>query len=148
VNLPATLLILLLSSLTSTLAAAPLSHETSDGPYTVYYSLFPTSFLQPEIAAAYGITRARDRALINIAVRETLADGSSRERAATVTGSRNDLVHRADLRFVEKREQGAIYYLAEVQFSGSPVLYFDLEVLPDPNRAPIRITFSQKMVAQ
>ena len=32
------------------------------GRYEVYYSLFASDFLRPEIARAYGIVRANDRA--------------------------------------------------------------------------------------
>jgi hypothetical protein len=59
------------------------------GAFEVHYSVFTSSFLQPGIAAAYGIVRARDRAVLNVAVRN--AAGSME---AQLTGTRGDLIRK------------------------------------------------------
>ena len=40
------------------------------GPYELHYSVVNTTFLNPRIAEAYGITRGEKRAFLNLAVRE------------------------------------------------------------------------------
>ena len=45
------------------------------GPYELHYSVVNTTFLAPEVASTYGIVRATDRAILNLAVREHPADG-------------------------------------------------------------------------
>ncbi len=38
------------------------------GQWDVHYILLPTTLLKPDVAASYGITRGRDRALLNVSV--------------------------------------------------------------------------------
>lgn len=151
-NLKNLLLYLLITVVTPSLLAAEQVFEKKSGPYTVYYSLFPSSFLKPEIAEAYGITRGKNRMVLNVSVRKALKqeEGSANSvgKSAIVRGSSSDLIHKTPLQFTEQREQGAIYYLAQIKFSGSSVLYFDLEVQPDPNVSPISIQFSKELVPE
>ena len=48
------------------LAAASRAEMRQFGSFEVHYSVFASSFLQPDIAAAYGIVRAKDLSLIHI----------------------------------------------------------------------------------
>jgi hypothetical protein len=118
--------------------------EKQSGDYTVYYSLFPSSFLQADIAASYGIIRARDRAILNISVRHTTGSGSEAQ-SALVKGTSSDLIHSRRLEFQEIREQDAVYYLAEVRVSNQATLYFDLQVQPDPNAPAIELRFNKEV---
>ena len=146
------LLFLLSTALTSSLLADEQPFEATAGPYTVYYSLFPSTFLRAEVAQAYGMVRAKNRAVLNVSVRERIDEGAqapTREKSAVVRGTSNDLIHKTPLQFTEVREQGALYYLAEVRFGGtSPRLYFDLQIEPDPGAPPIAISFSKQMSAE
>ena len=67
------------------------------GRYEVYYSIFASDFLRPEIARAYGIVRANDRAVLNVAVRRREPDGSSVPIKAAVEGTQSDLIYTLDL---------------------------------------------------
>lgn len=118
--------------------------EHKSGDYTIYYSLFPSSFLQAEVAGRYGLTRAKDRAILNISIRKDEGN-TSREQAALVRGTSSDLIHSLPLEFEEVREQGAIYYLAEVRTSSQATLYFDLQISPDPNAAAIELRFNREV---
>lgn len=118
--------------------------EQRSGEYTVYYSLFPSSFLLPEVAESTGITRARDRAILNVSVRRG-EGGDSREQSALVRGTSSDLIHSRELEFKEIREQGAIYYLAEIRVSSQAKVYFDLQVAPDPNKPAIEVRFNREV---
>jgi hypothetical protein len=120
-------------------------YEEKSGPFTVYYSLFPSTFITPDVAAAYDLTRGKNKAVLNVSVRKTLPDGSDQEQTAIVSGHHSDLIHKTPLQFTEIREQGAIYYLAQITITGSPILYFDLQVQPDPNSSAIPITFKQQL---
>ena len=62
------------------------------GPYKIHYSVVNTTFLDPKVAAAYGITRGKKKAILNIAIREQLDDGSDRAKAAIVNGRSWDLI--------------------------------------------------------
>jgi hypothetical protein len=134
----------LLFAITQTQAQQQQPFEKTSGDYTVHYSLFPSSFVQPDIAAAYGITRARDRVILNVSVRR-ISDGDNRAQSALVRGTSSDLIHSQSLEFREIREQGAIYYLAELRASSRATLYFDLNITPDPNAPAITVQFNREV---
>ncbi len=123
--------------------ATPLGAETRRfGDIEVHYSVFASSFLQPDVAAAYGIVRARDRAVVNVALR-----GPGGALAARIDGTRSDLIRKDALGFREIREDGAIYYLAEIKFISAETLYFDLAITPEGGTSALRLEFSQALHA-
>lgn len=115
------------------------------GDYEFHYSVFNSMFVQPEVAKHYGIVRARDNAVLNVAVRKKLADGSTKAQRAMVSGSSSDLVRRYDLKFKEVEEQDAIYYLAQFRHGKKETRDFRLQIQPDPNAAPYRLEFNDEL---
>lgn len=115
------------------------------GNYDVHYSVLNSTFIKPEVAEAYGIIRGKDRALINIAVRERLPKGESKPKRAIVSGSSSDLIHSAKLSFDEIQEQQAIYYIAELRFNNKELRTFTISIQPDPNIAPYTLKFSKTL---
>lgn len=101
------------------------------GPFELHYSVVNTTFLSPEVAAAYGITRGEKRAILNLAVREHLEE-TTRARPMRLRGSSRDLVQRQqELEFQEIRESGAIYYIAEFKFLNEEWLVFEVDFRPE-----------------
>jgi Domain of unknown function (DUF4426) len=102
------------------------------GAYEAHYSVVPTLFLKPDVAASYGITRGRDRALLNVSIIET----GRGPVVAGVTGTVRDLLgQRHALEFSESVEGDAVYYLATLRFTDGEHLAFAIEVeTPDGNR--------------
>ena len=99
------------------------------GPYELHYSVVNTTFLAPEIAAAYNITRSEKRAILNLAVRENLAEGSA-PRAMMLKGRTWDLIQNQSLEFKEIREGEAIYYIAEFAFINEEWRFFEMDFRP------------------
>ncbi|MDE0951118.1 MAG: DUF4426 domain-containing protein [Halioglobus sp.] len=99
------------------------------GPYELHYSVVNTTFLAPEIAAAYNITRSEKRAILNLAVREKLAEGSA-PRAMMLKGRTWDLIQNQSLEFKEIREGEAIYYIAEFAFINEEWRFFEMDFRP------------------
>ncbi len=142
--LPILLMMLLSSLLAGTSARAQQQFESKSGAYTVYHSLFPSSFLQPNIASSYNITRAKDRLVLNVSV--THGSGAeSRTQSARVSGTHSDLIHTMPIEFREIREKDAVYYVAEIRASSEAVFYFDLKVQPDPDKPPISVKFNKRV---
>ena len=110
------------------------------GDYDVHYSVVNSTFISPAVAEAYGIVRGKDRALINIAVRQRLAKGQSKPKRAIVNGSSSDLIHSANLAFDEIQEQQAVYYIAALQFNNKELRTFTISIQPDPNLSLIHIS--------
>jgi hypothetical protein len=130
----------------------PPTIETSKqfGARTVYYNVFPSTDLLPEVAARYQIIRADDRVVMNIALRNN-STGTSLPEAAQVTGTYSDLMQNKTLEFQEIREPGAVYYIAQLRITNRELLRFDINVLPlaavandaTPIR-PLPVTFTRR----
>ena len=127
------------------LATAARAEMRQYGSFEVHYSVFSSSFLQPDVAAAYGIVRAKDRALINIAVRRGTGDAAT--VSAAVSGTRGDLIHKTPLGFREIREEQAVYYIAEFDFVSGETQYFDIAILPAGEARPLVMQFNHALYA-
>ena len=123
-----------------------LAHAESKqfGAYEVHYNVVSTIFLQPQIAAAYGIVRSPQRALLNVALRRR-AGTDSVPVAARITGEQGDLVRQSALRFREQREPQAIYYLAEFEFSDAQTVYFNVALHPEGDQATLKLQFNSTL---
>jgi len=110
------------------LAAAQQSERF--GPFELHYSVVNTTFLDPEVATTYGITRGEKRGILNLAVREHLAEGST-ARSMLVQGRTWDLIQNQFLEFKEVREGPAIYYIAQFKFINEEWRFFEVDFRPD-----------------
>jgi len=100
------------------------------GPFELHYSVVNTTFLEPQVAATYGITRGKKRAILNLAVRENTADGSV-PRAMQLQGRTWDLIQNQFLEFKEVREGPAIYYIADFKFINEEWRFFEVTFRPE-----------------
>lgn len=111
------------------------------GSYEVHYSLIPTLMLKPDIAAGYGISRSRDRALLNVSV----IDPATGPVKARVDGVVRDLLGLTrTLEFQEVVEGEAVYYLATLRHDDQETLRFDIGIAT-PDGQSHRLEFQQKM---
>jgi hypothetical protein len=100
------------------------------GPFELHYSVVNTTFLEPEVAANYGITRGKKRAILNLAVREHVA-GGTKARTMLIKGRTWDLIQNQFLEFQEVREGQAIYYIAEFKFINEEWRFFEVDFRPE-----------------
>jgi hypothetical protein len=118
------------------LAEQKKSFDTLD----VHYSVFNSSYLQPDIAAASGLTRSKNQAVINLSVLD-----SGKPRMATVSGQVKNLMgQQTTLTFRQIKEGEAIYYLAQFPFSSRELFTFDLTVKAGAGAAH-SFSFTQEM---
>ena len=116
------------------------------GKYKVYFSVFNSSFISPEIAQANNIVRGKDRAVVNVAVVETTSDGDTFGLPAVIKGHAANLMQQQKkLAFTEISDQKAVYYLASTRFTNEEVLNFEISVKPDPNKAPFVVRFTKTL---
>jgi len=129
------------------LLLAPGAQSASErfGRFEVIYTVVNTTFVEPKVASLYQLVRATDRAFLNVAVLETLADGSTRGVPAQFKGRSWDLFQNTFLEFTEVREGDAIYYIADFEFSDGEVRFFELNVLPEGARRSELLRFHQKI---
>ncbi|MAT52490.1 MAG: hypothetical protein CMK32_15035 [Porticoccaceae bacterium] len=122
-------------------AQADTTNAKAFGDTTVYFSAFNSSFIKPEVASAYNITRGVDKGLVNIAVVEK---GSSTGRTAVVEGSvSNIFAQQQTLDFFEVREGDAVYYLAPFEFEHEDPLTFKVQVRNNAGDKPYNVTFQR-----
>ncbi len=115
-----------------------------DDQYRVHYSAFNTTQISADILKRYGITRSRQRGMINLAVQRKRQDGQTVPVEAMVSGYAtflNGSEQKLDFHIVS--EKHAIYYLAEFIIADGEQLNFKLKVTPYPGYPPLVIPFSQ-----
>lgn len=116
------------------------------GDYKVYFSVFNSSFIQPDVASAYNLTRGKGRALVNIALVKTGDEGDSNGLPAKISGSQSNLMQQTRaLKFKEITEPGATYYLAPVRFLNEEILHFTISVANPSGGSPFEVKFSKKL---
>lgn len=103
------------------------------GPYELHYSVVNTTFLEPSVAATYGLVRGKERAILNLAVREHTGDATgSVPRKMQLKGTTRDLLQRTEeLDFQEVQEGPAIYYIAPIKFLDNEWRHFEVHFRPE-----------------
>ena len=118
---------------------AAAERKQSFGDLDVHYSVFNSSFIQPDIASAAGLVRSKTQGVVNIAVLK-----AGKASTAQVSGTVKNLLGQSSaLTFRQVTESGAIYYLAQFPFSSREILSFTLDVRQGDDAH--RITFNQEM---
>lgn len=114
-----TSLLLLLGSLTFFSVASAAGEDDGQvfqrlGDWEVHYSAFPSTFLLPDIATLYNLSRSNSQGVVNISV----LDATSPERSAqrvNVDGYALSIAGvRRDLSFRRHTDGDAIYYIAQI----------------------------------
>ncbi|GAB3283136.1 DUF4426 domain-containing protein [Parahaliea aestuarii] len=123
---------LLALALAALLAPAAFAQQSERfGPYELHHSVVNTTFLSPEVAAEYNIVRGKKRGIVNLAIREHLADGTAVNRAALLKGRSWDLIQGQALEFQEIREGQAVYYIAPFKFINREWRHFEVHFRPE-----------------
>lgn len=115
------------------------------GPYVAHYNTMNTTFLTPEVATAYGITRSGSLALINIAILEVAEDGLNQPVYATVSVDAANLAgQRKTIEMMEVEDGGAIYYVGTFRIRDEERITFNVTVQPKDQASRVhRFRFNQ-----
>lgn len=144
-----TLKFLTLFALLSFGSSAYAENSMEFGDYVIHYNAFRSDVLSPEIAKNYNLTRRSNRAIVNIAVLKKVMDTTGKPTAAEVTGKLTNLTGQLkSIEFHQIKEDTAIYYLAEVQFTEGEYLRFDIEVTPEGESQPAKLKFDRRFTTQ
>lgn len=115
------------------------------GNYVVHYNAFRSDTISPEVAKEYGLARASNRVIINVAVLQKVMNTTGKPTVSSVTGHASNLTGQLKkLEFKEIKEGTAIYYLAETKISDGEFLKFDLKITPDGEKRANRIHFNKR----
>lgn len=108
------------------------------GNLDVHYIAINSTFLTPDIATAYNITRSKINALVNISVLDNTLKGKPAKTANIFGTATNLLGQSKTLEFVEVKEGNAIYYLAELNFSNEEIFRFDIKIRTDDSNETLK----------
>lgn len=103
------------------------------GEYIVHFNAISTESLPPTVAKAYGITRSKNKGLLNISVLKKGGgfqgvEADIKVSATNLTGQLRDI----ELRKVQ--EQQAIYYISEFSVANRETLDFSIRVTTADNQ--------------
>ena len=113
------------------------------GDFEAHYVVFPSTFVQSEIALRYGLRRGPGLAIVNVSVLDAAGKGAA---CAIVGHSKNLLGQISPLTFKAVREGDAVYYLAEVRHADQEVLRFSLTIRPLDAQS-FDLSFQQRLYA-
>ena len=131
----------------SLLFALPASAENSQdfGEYVVHFNALTTDNLPPTVTREYGITRSKNRALLNVAVLKKVLGTTGQPVSASISVSASNLTgQRRDIELREIREGSAIYYIGEFGVTHEDNLDFTLIVQPEGLERPLQVQFQQR----
>lgn len=135
-----------LSLLLTAVFSTTLSAEQQGGQYKrfhkwdVHYIAFPSTVLKPQIAANYGLTRSGNTAVINISV---LDKSNQAAQAVSISGFAKNLIgQKTDLAFKEIKEQDAIYYIAQLNYTDQETYRFEIQI--NQGEQAEKLVFQQK----
>ena len=109
------------------------------GTLDIHYSVFPSTIIPAEVARAHAITRADNRIIVNVSLKENELPAKAQLKGQVI----NLLDQVVTLDFVEVRESDAVYYLATHISLPEDILRFNLLVTPFHNE-PVQITFMRR----
>ena len=123
-------------------------HSTDSGNYTVHHNAFTTDTLVPAVAKQYGVTRSKNRGILNVVILKktmgtstqplTAVTADIKASAANLTGQLREL----ELR--EVREGNAIYYISEFRIADQETLDFTLGITPTGDSEGFTVKFRQQ----
>jgi len=117
--------------------------------FRVFYSVFNSTMITPDVAATYNLIRDEDLAYVNIVVTQIIGESQSLGRPAMLTGTATNLMQQAQpLKFKTIEEQNTVYYLAPVKHGNEEMFHFKLEVKPQESAGTIDLDFSKKLYVE
>lgn len=125
-----------------------LSHAGSKdfGEYIVQWSVFPSTFLTPEIAKTNGLNRSRGIGVVNIAIMTENDNGGMSTVSGQVEGKAlNDIQQPKFLAFRRIQEGDAVYFIAEYQYANAELMTFQITARPTGSRGDLPIRFSHTL---
>lgn len=122
--------IIQLLTFTLLLAISPLALAESSqtiGNYIVHYNALSTESLPPAVARAYGITRSKNKGLLNISVLKKGGDYQGVEADIDVSAT-NLTGQFRDIKLHTIKENNAVYYISVFSVAHRETLDFSIKV--------------------
>lgn len=135
-------------SLTCLFFFATQSHAGSKdfGELQVHWSVFPSTFLAPEIARENNLNRSKSIGIVNISIMRETENGGLEPVSGQVEGKvLNDVQQVKFLGFRRIQEGNAVYFIAEYQYSNAELMTFQITARPTGNNRDLPIRFAHTL---
>jgi len=123
-------------------------NQTTVGAYQINHIAFNSTFLSSDIAALYGIKRAKNNAVINISVQD-MNNGGKGVALTSIKGEVKNLFQQTTfLEFDQVVEEPALYYIGEYRFGNEDAVTFTVDVLLPGEHIPTTVKWQQTLHQQ
>lgn len=116
------------------------------GEYQVRWSVFPSTFLDPEVARANNLQRSRGIGMINISIMTEGEHGQVRPVGGQVQGQvANDIQQVNFLAFRRVQEGDSVYFIAQYQHRPGDLMTFNITARPTGHNRDLQVRFSHTL---
>lgn len=121
-------------------------HDMEIGNYIIHINALTTEQLPTEVARSYNISRSKNRAMVNVSVREKQADGEIPITALVNVIAKNlsSQLKSVKLREIKETDPVAVYYIGELLVSNEETITFELDVTPTGTTKAILLSYTQQ----
>lgn len=127
----------------------PVETSQTFGSYTVHFSVFNSTFISPEVAQIYGLTRSKNQVLVNISLTQTLDGKTTLGLPVNISGTATNLIQQQRvLNFQTINEGEATYYLAPLRHTNEEVVNFVVQVQAEGESTPFTVRFTRTLHAE
>ena len=125
-------------------------HDKEFGNYIIHVNALTTDQLPTEVAQGYKITRSKNRAMMNISVREKQENGEIPISASVNVVAKNlsNQLKNVKLREIKDADPVAIYYIGELPVSHEETIVFDLDITPAGASKPVLLSYKQQFYTE
>jgi len=121
-------------------------HEKTFGKHIIHINALTTDQLPTEVARGYKISRSKNRAMLNVSVREKQGEVETPITATVSVIAKNLSSQLKSVKFREIKESDpvAIYYIGELPVGNEETLVFDIDVTPTGATKPVLVSYRHK----
>src|SRR5690554_8230252 len=116
------------------------------GDYQVHWSVFPSTFLDPEVARANNLQRSKGIGIVNISIMTEGEHGQPGPVSGQVEGQvTNDIQQVNFLAFRRIQEGDAVYFIAQYQYRSGDLMTFNITARPSGHPQDLPVRFSHTL---
>ncbi|MCL7945637.1 DUF4426 domain-containing protein [Marinobacter sp. ATCH36] len=116
------------------------------GEFQVHWSVFPSTFLAPEVARENNLNRSKSIGIVNISIMQETETGGLEPVSGQVEGKvLNDVQQVKFLGFRRIQEGNAVYFIAEYQYSNAELMTFQITARPTGSSGDLPIRFAHTL---
>ena len=125
-------------------------HDKAFGKHIIHINALTTDQLPTEVARGYKISRSKNRAMLNVSVREKQGEAEMPVTAGVSVIAKNlsSQLKNVKLREIKETDPVAIYYIGELPVGNEETLVFDIDVTPAGASKPILVSYRQKFFTE